>query len=135
MSDFKESQLVVLDDAITTFGITAQIHKAIEEMAELTVELMHFRHSDANNFRKVAEELADVIIMAEQMKRLFNDGGIVDEFIEIKVERLKNRLNGKTNRHELGAEEEYDSAAACKGDDNGGDCEAPEEGVVSEADE
>ena len=88
MSDFKESQLAVLDDAITTFGITAQIHKAIEEMAELTVE------------------------------------------------RLNERLNGKANRHKLGAEAEYDSAASCKGgDDNGGDCEALEKGVVPEADE
>ncbi len=70
--------------------------KAIEEMAELTKELSKWLNYE-NNGKAVQEGIADVIIMMEQMKVLFDVDGEVKKVMDEKVERLERRLNDDKN--------------------------------------
>lgn len=78
----------VLEKAITFYGEENQVTKAIEEMAELTVALLH-RHR-VDGFKNVKEELADVWIMMAQLEIIF---GRFDDILKQKIERLENRMS------------------------------------------
>ena len=71
---------------------TAQIIIAFEEMAELQKELSKYLRGRENT-TEIAEEIADVEIMLEQMKILFDIYKKVEEFKKYKLERLAKRLN------------------------------------------
>jgi len=76
--------------ALTLWGADAQTLMAFEEMAELQKELCkHARGKD--NREAIAEEIADVEIMLEQMKILHNCANAVKEYREIKLTRLAAR--------------------------------------------
>lgn len=66
--------------------------KAIEEMGELIFSLSKFMGEDASFIERVQEEIADVIIMMEQLKIIFFSEEI-DRIRQEKVERLETRLN------------------------------------------
>jgi hypothetical protein len=86
----------VFYDCIDAYGMDAQIEQAKEEMYEL---LMAFRRLQTNKDDKkvsdvitnVQEEIADVIIMMEQMKLIFGTES-VNQFIEAKLLRQRERL-------------------------------------------
>lgn len=65
-----EERRALLDRAITTYGAPAQIDMAVEEMA-------------------------DVQIMLDQLRIIFHRS--TEEAEEAKLERLKNRLDGRNN--------------------------------------
>jgi hypothetical protein len=82
----------VLHRALDTYGSRAQIMMVFEEMSELQKELCKYlrgKYSPAN----IAEEIADVEIMLEQMKMLFCCANDVRNERRRKVERLKERLD------------------------------------------
>ena len=63
-----------------------------EEMAELQKELSkHLRGKD--NIDEIAEEIADVEIMLEQMKMLFDVEDRVGQYKSHKINRLNDRIN------------------------------------------
>ncbi|MBE9509346.1 MAG: hypothetical protein IMY71_00585 [Bacteroidetes bacterium] len=62
----------------------------VEECSELIQALQKFNHRHGNP-DNVVEELADVEIMCEQMRLIFNPVRI-DEVKKLKLERLKKRL-------------------------------------------
>ena len=81
----------ILYKAIKTYGVDAQMKMAIEEMSELTKELCkNFRGKD--NKEQIAEEIADVEIMVEQLKIMFGCSVEVMRFKEWKMARLEERL-------------------------------------------
>lgn len=80
----------IYQKTLQKFGIDKQIDKLIEEMAELTVALMHYKEGRGNN---VNEEFADVEIVMRQLRPVFNDNSEVDQFKKLKVERLVRYLN------------------------------------------
>lgn len=81
----------ILYGAIKTYGVDAQMKMAIEEMSELTKELCkNFRGKD--NKEQIAEEIADVEIMIEQLKIMFGCSVEVKRFKEWKMARLEERL-------------------------------------------
>ncbi len=87
----------ILNLAIETYGEAPQKLMLIEEMAELTKEICkNFRGK--NNKVEITEEIADVLIMIEQIKILL---GITDKDVmqtmNYKIERLGERLNKKFN--------------------------------------
>lgn len=88
----------ILKQAIETFGEDAQIDQAIEEMAELTQALIKRRRykNDVDTMFHVAEEMADVLIMMEQLFMIFNNDKAVSQFQEDKLIRLKERLDKAT---------------------------------------
>lgn len=76
--------------AIEHYGNKSQIAKAIEEMSELVSELARYQNDIGMNI-KIIEEIADVIIMAEQLKEIFGPD-LVDNHIGMKLRRLKKRI-------------------------------------------
>lgn len=86
----KSQKLMVLETAIKHFGISAQVDVAIEEMAELTQTLIHDRRGRPAN---IAEEIADVIIMLQQLEMCYNiPHEKVRETIDTKIMRLAMKL-------------------------------------------
>lgn len=78
--------------ALKTYGAEAQIRMTFEEMAELQKELCKNSRGD-ENIPHIAEEIADCLIMLEQMQILFCCKAHVDDFIAAKLKRLKERLD------------------------------------------
>jgi len=81
----------LLRQAIEKWGTVAQMLMAVEEFSELTQELMHFLR-DRTTQEKVAGEVADVLIMAHQMRIVFGKE-TVDRIVNEKLERLQTRLD------------------------------------------
>lgn len=81
----------ILKSAIARYGKTAQMIIAMEEMAELTKELSKFLRG-AHNEDAIAEEIADVRIMLEQLEIMFDCAGAAAVYKAAKVERLRKRL-------------------------------------------
>ena len=84
---------------LNKFGEDSQIDVCIEEMSELTKELVkykrskiHFREKQAASREHVVEEIGDVLFMVEYLKEIF---GVTDEEIQKtilqKAQRTKER--------------------------------------------
>ena len=86
------SDAEVLQRALDTYGSTLQIVVMMEEMSELQKELCKYLRG-RGSFEHIAEEIADVEIMLEQMKMLFCCTDDVRNERRRKVERLKERLD------------------------------------------
>lgn len=82
----------VLHRALDTYGSRAQVVMVFEEMSELQKELCKYLRG-RGSFEHIAEEIADVEIMLEQMKMLFCCADEVRDVRRRKVERLKERLD------------------------------------------
>ena len=81
----------VLQTALDNYGAEAQTLMVFEEMSELQKELC--KHSrGADNTEHIAEEIADVQIMLDQIKILHNCSGLVERYRRQKIDRLKERL-------------------------------------------
>ena len=90
--EFKNSVII---KAVDTYGEDSQINMAVEEMSELIKALMKLRRNDVDKkeiFRNIAEEIADVEIMLEQLKLIFNCFSLVETEKEFKINRLAKRL-------------------------------------------
>lgn len=90
-----EERRALLDRAITAYGAPAQM-----DMAELTKALCKVKRVSCAAEAKAAlenvvEEMADVQIMLDQLRIIF--GRSTAEAEEAKLERLKNRLDGRNN--------------------------------------
>lgn len=73
------------------YGADAQLNVAIEELSELIKEICkHKRGQD--NLDAIAEELADVEIMCEQLRFIFGFEYRVDEWKKFKINRLTTLL-------------------------------------------
>lgn len=82
--------------ALDTYGVQSQTMMVMEEMAELAKELSKNLRG-ANNKAQIAEEIADVQIMLDQMIMQHDCAGLVANYKTIKVERLAKRLKEATN--------------------------------------
>lgn len=98
MIKISEQQEQVLQDALKTFGDDAQIWMAIEEMAELNNALAK-KVRGRTGWRDVAEEVADVFIMMQQLA-IMAYSPWVQATINEKIERLSKRI--KENNINLG---------------------------------
>lgn len=80
--------------ALEAFGAEAQITMVFEEMAELQDVLCKFLRGrvDEDTRTHIAEEIADVEIMLQQMVMLFDCAGQVETFRRYKLERLAGRI-------------------------------------------
>ena len=80
-----------LEMALETFGGRMQIVVAIEEASELQKELCKSLRGRAT-VANIAEEIADVQIMLEQMIMLFECQNSVEMFRQEKLQRLEKRI-------------------------------------------
>lgn len=92
-------ETAVCQRAVDTYGEEPQLIICMEEMAELTKELTkHLRGRD--NLPQIAEEVADVEIMLEQVKLLFDLRDAVADAKEAKLLRLRERIIKDTGRQD-----------------------------------
>lgn len=77
---------------ISYYGDKKQKIKAVEELSELSVELMHDVNKD-NNSEHVFEELADVFVMINQLMIIYNfDTDVLIKKANEKIERTLERI-------------------------------------------
>lgn len=81
----------VLKQAINTYGVDTQLNVAIEELSELIKELCKYKRGDGSDMH-IAEEMADVKIILEELEIIFDNKYRVVAWYEHKIQRLKDRL-------------------------------------------
>ena len=79
-------------EAVRAYGKQSQLVMAMEEMSELTKELSKNLRG-ADNSKALAEEIADVEIMLEQLKLMFSIRDEVTQQRTVKLQRLDNRIS------------------------------------------
>lgn len=82
--------------AVMHYGEPSRLLLAIEEMSELTKELVKHQRG-RQNMSAISEEMADVEIMLEQLKAVFGNRAAVDIQKAQKLQRLADRLEGRND--------------------------------------
>ena len=78
------------------YGYEAQREQLIEECAEAILAAQKCkRHGSHGNFVNLCEEVADVLIMAQQMRILMSTS-LIDSFIDKKLNRQLGRIESET---------------------------------------
>ena len=77
--------------AIEKWGNPLQIQMAVEEMSELIKQLIKHLRGKVNS-EKIDEEMADVEIMLDQLKVMFNNQRLVESQKKEKLYRLEKLL-------------------------------------------
>lgn len=77
----------IFKSAVETFGSDIQLIMLIEEMSELTQAISKYFRGE-ENAENIAEEIADVHIMLEQALVIFNNGKLVSDYLDSKLNRL-----------------------------------------------
>ena len=91
MTRISPSERPILVAALEAYGGEAQMKMLLEEMSELQKEICkHWR--GRQNLQEIAEEMADVQIMLDQMTLYFQNGGLQEQERMKKLERLGDRL-------------------------------------------
>ena len=88
-----EERCEVYLKAIWKFGTSLQLLVAVEELSELQKELCKVLRGEGNS-EALAEEMADVTIMMEQLRLIFGVDDEVCEAMDAKIERLKEKVSG-----------------------------------------
>ena len=89
--------------AINTYGVENQLIKTVEELSELSqalckslIRLNYTKEKiSLESVNNIFEEMADVEIMLEQCKIMFQCDKEVNEWKHKKIERLERRLEGE----------------------------------------
>ena len=84
-------------NAMLAFGEQNQLIVAVEELSECQKEICKILRG-CDGLRNLAEEVADVTIMLEQIQLMFNINDCVCNFMDEKIKRLEDRV--KWSKHE-----------------------------------
>lgn len=87
------ARVAVYEKAIARNGILLQAIVAVEELSEAQKEVCKLLR-EQGNLEHLAEEIADATIMLEQLRVMFNLDEAVGRYMDAKVQRLADRLNG-----------------------------------------
>lgn len=85
----------LMKKVIDVWGAKAQTLVVLEEMAELQKEILKNINRDKDNIAEIIDEVADVEIMLEQLKYIYQIENQVAERIPVKLEKVAKRLEGK----------------------------------------
>ena len=85
----------ILMKAINKWGKHAQLLMVLEEMSELQKEILKNINRGKDNLPEIIEEIADVEIMLEQAKYIYNIEKEVADMIPEKLKKVKARLEMK----------------------------------------
>lgn len=86
-----EQRKVVYERAIEKFGKASQMNKFFEEIAELQ-EAVFKREQNRDTIEHIAEEIADVTIVTEQLRLIYGVNDEVCRIMDEKVQRLRDRI-------------------------------------------
>lgn len=92
-------ETAVCQRAVDAYGKEHQLIICMEEMAELTKELSKNLRGH-HNLQEIAEEVADVEVMLEQVKLIFELREAAAEEKEAKLLRLRERIVKDTGRQD-----------------------------------
>ncbi len=84
----------LLKKAIDVWGKHAQLLALLEEISELQKEILKNINRGKENLNELIDETADVEIMLEQLKYIFDIEQAVEERIPVKLEKVRRRLEG-----------------------------------------
>ena len=85
--------------ALKTWGKNPQMLQVIEEMSELTKEILKNDNRGKDNVSEIIEETADVEIMLEQLKCCYNINTQVADYKKQKLLKIAKRLDEWENEH------------------------------------
>lgn len=90
----------ICKEALETWGGTAQMLVAVEEMSELQKEILKNVNRKKDNRAQIIEETADVLIMLEQLQLYYGIKQEVENYMEGKLQIIAGRLTDwkKPNR-------------------------------------
>ena len=89
----------IIINIINQYGETSQVLQSIEEMSELTKELLKNINRNENNEKEIIQEIADVIVMLTQLVMIYKiDVDKIYGAIEYKLERQEKRMNNEKNK-------------------------------------
>lgn len=87
-----QRQAEVTRRAVKHYGKVNQLHVAIEELSELQKELCKDLRGIGDR-NAIAEEIADVEIMLDQLKQIYHNYTKVETWKAGKINRLEYRMN------------------------------------------
>ncbi len=92
-----EQRVQTYTNALIHYGEETQLTVALEELSECQKEICKFMRG-YGNAGHLAEEVADALIMLEQVIYIFGIDEMVAQEMDRKVKRLDDRLSGSTER-------------------------------------
>lgn len=101
-----EQRCKVYTNALIAYGDRMQMIVALEELSECSKEICKVLRG-GEDFRHLAEEIADATIMLEQVRLMFNINDVVCDQMDRKILRLeqrigRERLSGREDNHGQG---------------------------------
>jgi hypothetical protein len=97
----KSDKTKLYNSAVKLWGVNAQVDMAIEEASELIKAICKLKRSgnSLETVSAVAEEIADVEIMIEQLKIMLCCRDDVENWKKYKIERLSERIEEAEKKH------------------------------------
>ena len=88
-----EDRKTVYQAALRKWGADLQTMMAVEEMSELTKEICKIKRGKMD-LDALADEIADVTIMLEQLREIYGLNDAVCDHMDAKILRLQSRVGG-----------------------------------------
>ena len=88
-----EDRKTVYQEALNKWGVDIQTMMAVEEMSELTKEICKIKRGKMD-LDALADEIADVTIMLEQLREIYGLNDAVCDHMDAKILRLQSRVGG-----------------------------------------
>ena len=88
-----EDRKNVYQAALRKWGVGLQTMMAVEEMSELTKEICKIKRGKID-LDALADEIADVTIMLEQLREIYGLNDAVCDHMDAKILRLQSRVGG-----------------------------------------
>ena len=88
-----EDRKKVYQAALNKWGVDLQTMMAVEEMSELTKEICKIKRGKID-LDALADEIADVTIMLEQLREIYDLNDDVCDHMDAKILRLQSRVGG-----------------------------------------
>ena len=88
-----EDRKNVYQAALRKWGVDLQTMMAVEEMSELTKEICKIKRGKMD-LDSLADEIADVTIMLEQLREIYGLNDAVCDHMDAKILRLQSRVGG-----------------------------------------
>lgn len=92
-----EQRVQVYANALNHYGEENQLTVALEELSECQKEICKFLRG-YGNAGHLAEEVADSLIMLEQVIYIFGLDEMVSQQVDRKIQRLEGRISGRSGR-------------------------------------
>lgn len=91
-----EKYIKIINKIINKYGKEAQVLQTVEEMSELTKELIKNINRGKDNESEITLEIADVLIMIMQLVEIYNiDGDKILGAMEYKLLRQDERMQNE----------------------------------------